>query len=234
MEGNGHVSTRKSKTIRPITLKSNTQPRHSWMAGTNQEPGASGPRSSPGGSGLYPASSNCGDPTTAGSRTWTPQESTTGTVATSPGVSLDATDAVALARDANDRLANAVRRHPSRVVRGFAALPTAAPDTAASSWSAWFVTTASKEHWINGHIRGRYLDDSSSGQSWRVRALQVRSTSSDTTSAASDCDLVHGKLRAGGGGPAGDHSLGLAHRNRDPCASPILSGAFDRYPSYSS
>src|SRR6266550_4760133 len=50
---------------------------------------------------------------------------------TSPGVEqLDATEAVALAHDANNQLAVAVRRHPSRFA-GFAALPTAAPDTAA-------------------------------------------------------------------------------------------------------
>src|SRR6266568_1369479 len=50
---------------------------------------------------------------------------------TSPGVEqLDATEAVTLAREANDHLAEAVQRHPSRFA-GFAALPTAAPDTAA-------------------------------------------------------------------------------------------------------
>src|SRR6266516_3152781 len=49
---------------------------------------------------------------------------------TSPGVEqLDATEAVALAHDANNQLAEAVRRHPGRFA-GFAALPTAAPDTA--------------------------------------------------------------------------------------------------------
>src|SRR4029434_6193222 len=47
---------------------------------------------------------------------------------TSPGVEqLDATEAVVLAREANDQLADAVRRHPSRFA-GFAALPTMAPD----------------------------------------------------------------------------------------------------------
>jgi len=65
---------------------------------------------------------------------------------TSPGVEqLDATEAVVLACEENDRLADAVKRHPSRFA-GFAALPTPAPDTAA-------------DELINGHTRGRYLDD---------------------------------------------------------------------------
>src|SRR4029453_3394372 len=51
---------------------------------------------------------------------------------TSPGVEqLDATEAVALAREANDRLADALPRYPSRFA-GFAAFPTMAPDVAAS------------------------------------------------------------------------------------------------------
>ena len=50
---------------------------------------------------------------------------------TSPGVEqLDSIKAVEIARDANDRLADAVQRHPSRFA-GLAALPTAAPDIAA-------------------------------------------------------------------------------------------------------
>src|SRR5437588_1712651 len=50
---------------------------------------------------------------------------------TTPGVEqLDAPEAVALAHEANDHLAEAVRRHPSRFA-GFAALPTAAPEIAA-------------------------------------------------------------------------------------------------------
>jgi predicted TIM-barrel fold metal-dependent hydrolase len=50
---------------------------------------------------------------------------------TAPGVEqLDPPDAIALARETNDHLAEAVRHHPARLA-GFAALPTPAPDTAA-------------------------------------------------------------------------------------------------------
>jgi predicted TIM-barrel fold metal-dependent hydrolase len=78
---------------------------------------------------------------------------------TSPGTEqLDATEAGALAREANDLLAEAVRRHPSRFA-GFAALPTAAPDTAADELERTVRAYSFKGALINGHIRGRYLDD---------------------------------------------------------------------------
>ena len=51
---------------------------------------------------------------------------------TSPGVEqLDTADAIALARDSNDYLAEAVKKHPTRFA-GFAAIPTSAPDKAAA------------------------------------------------------------------------------------------------------
>ena len=79
---------------------------------------------------------------------------------TSPGVEqLGAGEAVALAREANDVLAGAVRSHPERFA-GFAALPTPAPEAAANE-----LERAVGEHGfvgtlINGHAGGRYLDDS--------------------------------------------------------------------------
>ncbi len=78
---------------------------------------------------------------------------------TSPGTEqINASEAVALACDANDLLAEAVRRHPSRLA-GFAALPTAAPDTAADELERTVRTYGFKGALINGHIQGRYLDD---------------------------------------------------------------------------
>jgi uncharacterized protein len=78
---------------------------------------------------------------------------------TAPGVEqLDATEAVALAREVNDRLADAVRRHPSRFA-AFAALPTAAPETAADELERTVREHGFKGAMINGHTRGRYFDD---------------------------------------------------------------------------
>lgn len=76
-----------------------------------------------------------------------------------PGVEqLDAADAVALARAANDRLAAAVRRHPDRFA-AFAALPTPAPEAAADELERTVREHGFRGAMINGHSRGRYLDD---------------------------------------------------------------------------
>jgi hypothetical protein len=77
----------------------------------------------------------------------------------SPGVEqLEPADAVAVARETNDFLAEAVKRHPNRFA-GFATLPTAAPDKAADELERTIYNCAFKGAAINGHIRGRYLDD---------------------------------------------------------------------------
>jgi uncharacterized protein len=78
---------------------------------------------------------------------------------TSPGVEqLDAPEAVVFARETNDLLAEAVRRHPGRFA-GFAALPTAAPEAAADELERTVRDHGFKGALINGHTRGRYLDD---------------------------------------------------------------------------
>jgi predicted TIM-barrel fold metal-dependent hydrolase len=78
---------------------------------------------------------------------------------TSPGVEqLDAAEAVALAREANDALAEAVRRRPDRLA-GFAALPTPAPEDAAEELERAVRGHGFVGALINGHSRGRYLDD---------------------------------------------------------------------------
>ncbi len=78
---------------------------------------------------------------------------------TAPGVEqLDATEATTLARESNDTLAEAVRRHPERFA-GFAALPTAAPSAAAGELERTVGEYGFKGAMINGHTRGRYLDD---------------------------------------------------------------------------
>ncbi|NMH99033.1 amidohydrolase family protein [Pseudonocardia acidicola] len=77
----------------------------------------------------------------------------------SPGVEqLAAPDAVALARESNDVLADAVRRHPTRFA-GFATVPTPSPKAAAEE-----LERAVREYGfvgavVNGHSAGRYLDD---------------------------------------------------------------------------
>ena len=151
---------------------------------------------------------------------------------TTPGVEqLDATEAVALAREANDCLADAVRRHPNRFA-GFAALPTAAPDIAADELERMVREHSFKGALINGHTRGRYLDDKFF---WpileRAEALQVPLYLHPTPPPqpvleayyAGFAPEVTARLATGSWGwhiETATHVLRL-----------ILGGAFDRYPS---
>ena len=79
---------------------------------------------------------------------------------TAPGVEqLEVEEAKAFARSTNAALAEAVRRHPTRLF-GLAALPIGDPPAALAE-----LEHAAGEHGfkgivINGHHRGRYLDDS--------------------------------------------------------------------------
>ncbi len=77
----------------------------------------------------------------------------------SPGVEQsEAAEAITTARDANDVLAETVRRHPARFV-GMASLPVMAPDQAADELERCVRQLGFKGANINGHNRGRYLDD---------------------------------------------------------------------------
>jgi predicted TIM-barrel fold metal-dependent hydrolase len=78
---------------------------------------------------------------------------------TSPGTEqLDAADAIALSREVNDFLAAGVKKNPKRFA-GFATLPTAAPDKAAAELDARMKSGGFVGAVINGHNRGRYLDN---------------------------------------------------------------------------
>src|SRR5215218_10037968 len=151
---------------------------------------------------------------------------------TSPGVEqLEASEAVALAREANDLLAEAVRRHPDRF-EGFAALPTAAPGAAADELERVVSEHGFVGALINGHTRGRYLDD---GFFWpileRAEALGVPIYLHPTppprpvieaSYAGNYAQGVTGLLATAGWGwhiETATHVLRL-----------VLGGAFDRYP----
>jgi uncharacterized protein len=70
---------------------------------------------------------------------------------------LEPPEAIAVARAANDFLAAAVKQYPTRFA-ALAALPTGAPDKAAAELQAR-IGAGFKGAIINGHNRGRYLDD---------------------------------------------------------------------------
>ena len=78
---------------------------------------------------------------------------------TSPGCEqLEPADAVALAREANDFLAAAVKKHPKRFA-GLAALPTGAPDKAGAELEQMVRSHGFVGAVVHGHNRGRYFDD---------------------------------------------------------------------------
>jgi predicted TIM-barrel fold metal-dependent hydrolase len=78
---------------------------------------------------------------------------------TAPGCQgQEAETAVPMARDANDRLFEAVKRHPDRF-GGFAALPTADPAASVKELERAVTRLGFKGALINGHTRGSFLDD---------------------------------------------------------------------------
>jgi uncharacterized protein len=78
---------------------------------------------------------------------------------TAPGVEqLEPSEAIALATETNDFVADAIKKHPSRF-GGFATLPTAVPDKAAQELERRVKGQKFAGAIINGHNRGRYLDD---------------------------------------------------------------------------
>jgi len=77
----------------------------------------------------------------------------------SPGVEqADAAEQIAIARESNDFLAEAVKKYPKRFA-AFASLPVAAPEQAAEELDRRVRQQGFKGTLINGHTRGRYLDD---------------------------------------------------------------------------
>jgi predicted TIM-barrel fold metal-dependent hydrolase len=71
---------------------------------------------------------------------------------------LEPEQAVSLARQANDYLAQAIKPHRARLA-AFATLPTAAPSLAADELERTVTEHGFKGALINGHVRGRFLDD---------------------------------------------------------------------------
>lgn len=150
---------------------------------------------------------------------------------TSPGVEqLHAPEAIALAREANDYVAAAARKHPGRLF-GFAALPTMAPEAAVAELERTIRDLGFKGAQINGHVRGRYLDDKFF---WpileRAQALQVPIYLHPTQPPQPVIDVSYGgfspavsEMLAGAGW--GWHIETAVHLIRM-----ILGGVFDEFP----
>jgi predicted TIM-barrel fold metal-dependent hydrolase len=92
----------------------------------------------------------------------------------SPGPQAFAADvAIPMARDANERLYETIKKYPGRFA-GFAALPTADPQTSADELDRCIKKLGFKGAMIHGHTRGSFLD---SRKYWpifeRAEALEV-------------------------------------------------------------
>jgi predicted TIM-barrel fold metal-dependent hydrolase len=151
---------------------------------------------------------------------------------TAPGVDqLDANEAVELAHDTNEILADAVRRQPRRLV-GFTTLPTASPETAANELDRTVRTHGFKGAVINGHIRGRYLDDEFF---WpileRAEALQVPLYLHPTPPPQQVIEVSYkGNYTAEVTNWLATAAWGWHIETATHILRLILSGAFDRYP----
>jgi uncharacterized protein len=150
---------------------------------------------------------------------------------TSPGAEqLEAAEAAKVARDSNNLLADAVRKYPSRFA-GFATLPIADPGAAASELNRMVVEHGFKGAVINGHNRGRYLDDKFFWPIFeRAQQLQTPIYLHPTQPPKPALDALYGgfspmvtEMFAGPGW--GWHIETAVHVLRI-----ILGGAFDKYP----
>lgn len=149
----------------------------------------------------------------------------------SPGVEqAEAAEQLSIAVESNDFLAEAVKKNPRRFA-AFAALATAAPDKAAEELDRRVRQHGFKGTLINGHTRGRYLDDKFF---WpileRAEALNVPIYLHPTVppqavveaSFAGFSPPVTGVLAAAGWGWHIETAVHLIRM--------ILGGVFDRYP----
>jgi predicted TIM-barrel fold metal-dependent hydrolase len=76
-----------------------------------------------------------------------------------PGIEqVEPPEQLPMARDSNDYLRECVAKYPTRFA-GFTTLPTATPDKAAQELERMVTKHGFKGAIINGHTRGRYLDD---------------------------------------------------------------------------
>ena len=149
----------------------------------------------------------------------------------SPGVEQsDAAEQIAIARESNDFLAEAVKQHPARFA-GFAALPVAAPDKAAEEFDRCIRQLGFKGALINGHTRGRYLDDRFfSPILERAEALGVAIYLHPTPPPQAVLEAQFGGFLPGVGAMFASAGWGWHIETSVHLLRMILGGVFDRHP----
>jgi predicted TIM-barrel fold metal-dependent hydrolase len=149
----------------------------------------------------------------------------------SPGVEqAEAAEAISVAHEANDFLAEALKKHPKRFA-GFAALPIQAPDKAAEELEHRVRQHGFKGANINGHTRGRYLDDKFfSPVLERAQALNVPLYVHPTIPIKPVVDALYGGFAPAVTGLFSGPGWGWHIETAIHVLRMIFGGVFDRYP----
>jgi predicted TIM-barrel fold metal-dependent hydrolase len=147
-----------------------------------------------------------------------------------PGIEqAEAADAVAVARESNDLLAEAVKEHPKRFA-AFASLPIQAPEQAAEELERR-IKQGFKGTLINGHSRGRYLDDKFfSPIIERAAALDVPIYLHPTIPPKAVVEASYGGFSPQVSGVLASSGWGWHIENAINLLRLILGGVFDRHP----
>jgi uncharacterized protein len=149
----------------------------------------------------------------------------------SPGVEqADVAEQVAIARESNDFLADVVKKNPKRFA-GFACLPIGAPEQAADELDRRVRQQGFKGTLINGHTRGRYLDDKFF---WPIlegaEALNVPIYLHPTVPPKPVADVLYGGFSPAVSGMFAAAGWGWHIETGVHLIRMILGGVFDRYP----
>ena len=149
----------------------------------------------------------------------------------SPGVEqLEPDEAVSCARDANDVLSDAITRHPARFA-GFASLPIQAPDRAADELERCVRKLGFKGANINGHTRGRYLDEPFFAPILqRAEALGVPIYLHPTVPPKPVVDALYGGFQPAVSAVFASGAWGWHIETAVHVLRMILGGVFDRHP----
>jgi len=149
----------------------------------------------------------------------------------SPGVEqAEVAEQIAIARESNDFLVEVVKKNPKRFA-GFACLPVAAPERAADELDRTIRQQGFKGTLINGHTRGRYLDDEFF---WpileRAEALNVPIYLHPTVPPKPVAEVLYGGFSPAVSGAFAGSGWGWHIETAVHLIRMILGGVFDRYP----
>ena len=148
-----------------------------------------------------------------------------------PGVEqAEVSEQVAIARESNDFLADVIKKNPKRFA-GFASLPVAAPDQAAEEFDRRVKQQGFKGALINGHTRGRYLDDKFfSPILERAEALNVPIYLHPTVPPKQVAEILYGGFAPPVSAAFQSAGWGWHIETGVHLIRMILGGVFDRYP----